>query len=158
MRWNIVLDICALVQLLVFFFYYFSIIRYPNQTNKIYSAISITVFVTIVFDVIVCIIDSYAALYPDFVVYGVNMLYLILIFILIRIFYAYVLALTDNNENWKQIGTMRDLPFLRITSYNVCYTKLLRLYKVMYGKIGIKKLEYILEPKWQATRKFYHRT
>ena len=44
-----------------------------TNTNKIYSALSITVFITIVLDVIVCIVDSYAAIYPVYVVYGVNM-------------------------------------------------------------------------------------
>jgi len=101
-----------LLQLMVFFFYYFSIVRYPSNTNKIYSALSITVFITIVLDVIVCIVDSYAAIYPVYVVYGVNMMYLTMIFVLIRLFYAYILALTDNNENWKRVGTYRDIPFL----------------------------------------------
>lgn len=62
------------------------------------------------------------------------------------------LALYDAKESlpsafWCHIYNIGGGKDCRIDTYN--------LYKVMYGKIGIKKLEYILEPKWQATRNFH---
>lgn len=99
MQWNISYDICSLAVLLVFFSYYFSMKRFPNRANRSYEQFCITIFLTILFDLLLIIVISQQKYVFEYIVYIISTIYFILVNTLIRIFYSYILAITEEEDS-----------------------------------------------------------
>ncbi len=112
MQWDITLDVCALVALVVFCTYTFSMKRFKTRLSKMYDVFCVVIFISILLDILGVVTVSYSRYFSPAVIYIVNMLYLLVINSMGVMFYYYLLLLTDSNGNSVVCKILRVLPYL----------------------------------------------
>jgi len=105
MGWNVSFDYCALITLIFFGVYSFSMRQIKSRLNTVYNILNITTIVTVLFDILAAYAVANLERYGVRLAYLANVLYFILFDLDTYIFVLYLLVFTENFQK----GLMRHI-------------------------------------------------
>ena len=111
MKWNISYDICSIIILTIFCSYIFMMKRFKSKLNRQYDVLCLMTLISVVFDILGVVTITYPSVFPWYIIFAVNLIYLLIVNSLVVALYRYILVMTDSTNRGRLWQILSCVPY-----------------------------------------------